>query len=58
VHFNIKKKNVDEEFWGRLLADKTKEKNNVTADWSRWVDEDESPDDFNLDGVEGGMGMG
>jgi prostaglandin-E synthase len=58
VHFNIKKKNQDEEFWSRLLMDKAKEKNNVSADWSRWVDEDEGPEDFNMDGLDGGMGMG
>lgn len=41
VAFFILKKNIDEEFWPRLLSDKVLEKTNVTTDWNKYVDEDE-----------------
>eukprot|EP01083_Nonionella_stella_P171222 584411_1 len=37
----LKKDKEDEEFWPRLLEDKLLEKNQVSTDWSRYVDEDE-----------------
>jgi hypothetical protein len=42
------KKDTDAEFWPRLLKDKTKEKNQVTIDWSRYVDEDEEKEGFDM----------
>ncbi len=30
-----------EGFWPRLLADKAKEKNNVTVDWDKYIDEED-----------------
>jgi len=39
IHFHIIKKNKDDEYWPRLMKDKTKEKSQVAVDWSRYVDE-------------------
>ena len=41
VQMHILKKDVkeDDEFWPRLLKDKTLEKNQVKIDWDRYVDE-------------------
>ena len=38
----LNKKEVEEEFWPRLLLDKVQEKTNVKVDWDRYVDEDEA----------------
>ena len=35
------KKEKEEDFWPRLLENKTLEKTNVKIDWDRYVDEDE-----------------
>jgi len=53
-------KDDDEEFWPRLLKDKTLEKNQVKIDWDRYVDEDEEEEagGFDTSALEGGMGMG
>jgi prostaglandin-E synthase len=48
----------EEEFWPRLLEDKTLEKNQVKIDWDRYVDEDEEEEGFDTSNLEGGMGMG
>ena len=50
----------EEEFWPRLLEDKTLEKNQVKIDWDRYVDEDEEDEagGFDTSALEGGMGMG
>jgi cytosolic prostaglandin-E synthase len=54
-----KEENDKEEFWPRLLQDKTLEKNHVTIDWDRYVDEDEDTGDgFDMSNLEGGMDMG
>jgi hypothetical protein len=54
-----KDKDDQEEFWPRLLQDKTLEKNHVSIDWDRYVDEDEDTGDgFDTSNLEGGMGMG
>lgn len=65
VQMKLNKKDVDAEFWPRLLADKHLEKTNVTVDWDRYVDEDDDGKDFDTDGFgnmgpggPGGMGMG
>jgi hypothetical protein len=57
---HVMKKNKEEEFWPRLLEDKHLEKNQVTVDWSRYVDEDEEDEEggFDTSALEGGMGMG
>lgn len=47
-----------EEFWPRLLADKTLEKNQVKVDWNRYVDQDEEDEGFDTSALEGGQGMG
>jgi prostaglandin-E synthase len=52
------KKEVEEEFWPRLLKDKVLEKTNVTTDWDRYVDEDEENGGFNTENLEGGNGFG
>lgn len=51
---------ADEEFWPRLLKDKTLEKNQVKIDWDRYADEDEEEEagGFDMSALEGGMGMG
>lgn len=48
VQMHLMKKDGDE-FWPRLLADKAKEKNQVTIDWDRWVDEDDEGDGGGFD---------
>lgn len=50
----------EEEFWPRLLKDKSLEKNQVKIDWDRYVDEDEEEEagGFDTSALEGGMGMG
>ena len=58
VQMHIMKKESDEEFWPRLLKDKTKEKNQVKIDWDRYVDEDEEDGGFDTSALDGGMGMG
>ena len=47
VQFSISKKNPDSAFWPRITKEKRKF-NNITIDWTRWVDEDEA-DEKNLD---------
>jgi hypothetical protein len=54
----LKKDQEEEEFWPRLLKDKALEKNQVTIDWDRYVDEDEEEEGFDMSNLEGGMGMG
>lgn len=58
VQMHIMKKESDDEFWPRLLKDKTKEKNQVKIDWDRYVDEDEEDGGFDTSALDGGMGMG
>jgi hypothetical protein len=60
VQMHVMKKNKEEEFWPRLLEDKHLEKNQVTVDWSRYVDEDEEDEEggFDTSALEGGRGMG
>lgn len=59
VHMQLTKKDVDEEFWPRLLADKVLEKTNVKIDWDRYVDEDEAEGkDFDTGALDGGMDFG
>jgi hypothetical protein len=51
IQFSISKKNQSGEFWPRLTKEKAKF-NNITVDWTRWVDEDEADDkqlDYNPD---------
>ncbi|KAF1327415.1 Hsp90 co-chaperone p23, partial [Globisporangium splendens] len=59
VHFHIVKKDVDAEFWPRLLSDKHLEKTNVTVDWSKYVDEDEEEEQggFDMSALNGGGGF-
>ena len=52
------KKESDDEFWPRLLADKTLEKTNVKIDWDRYVDEDEATQGFDTSNLDGGMDFG
>lgn len=59
VQMHIMKHEEDrEEFWPRLLKDKTLEKNQVKIDWDRYVDEDEEEEGFDTSALEGGSGMG
>ena len=58
VQMKLNKKEKDEEFWTRLTSDKIKEKNTVTIDWDRYVDEDEQDGDFDDANLAGGQGMG
>ena len=51
----IMKKNKQESFWPRLLADKIQEKTNVKIDWDRYVDEDEETKGFDTSSLDGGM---
>lgn len=49
----------DDEFWPRLLKDKSLEKNQVKIDWDRYVDEDEEEEEggFDTGNLAGGQGM-
>ena len=58
VQMKLTKKEKDEEFWPRLTSDKIKEKNTVTIDWDRYVDEDEQDGDFDESNLAGAQGMG
>lgn len=59
VQMKLNKKATEDEFWPRLLLDKSKEKTNVTVDWNKWVDEDEGGDEeFNMDALNGGNQFG
>lgn len=55
----LKSKEDSDGFWPRLLKDKNLEKNQVTIDWDRYVDEDEERDvgGFDLSNLDGGRGM-
>ena len=52
VQFSISKKNPESAFWPRITKEKQKF-NNITIDWTRWVDEDEADEknmaDYNPD---------
>jgi len=54
----MKKDKEKDEFWPRLLKDKLLEKNTVTIDWDRYVDEDEGDEDFDMNSMGGGQGFG
>ena len=54
VTFHIQK--AEESWWPRLLADKSKEKNQVSIDWSKFKDEDEAEGGFGA--AETGFGGG
>mmetsp|Transcript_20916 Transcript_20916/g.30936 ORF Transcript_20916/g.30936 Transcript_20916/m.30936 type:complete len:143 (+) Transcript_20916:73-501(+) len=58
MKFPSEKDDDDEEFWPRLLEDKTLEKNQVKLDWDRYVDEDEEDEGFDTTALEGGNAMG
>ena len=55
---HLLKSNQDEEFWPRLLKDKNLEKNTVSIDWNKYVDEDEAEGGFDLGDLNGGMDFG
>ncbi|GAA5976806.1 hypothetical protein JCM10908_005637 [Rhodotorula pacifica] len=65
VQVVLRKKDLSEEYWPRLLKEKGKN-SRITTDWSKWVDEDEqdgeaaADDDFGAGGMPdmGGMGGG
>ncbi|KAG2522898.1 hypothetical protein JM16_005518 [Phytophthora kernoviae] len=59
LHFHIVKKDQEEEFWPRLLADKNLEKTNVKVDWSKFVDEDEEEEQggFDMSALNGAGGF-
>eukprot|EP00590_Aulacoseira_subarctica_P002350 CAMPEP_0172422158 /NCGR_PEP_ID=MMETSP1064-20121228/8358_1 /TAXON_ID=202472 /ORGANISM="Aulacoseira subarctica , Strain CCAP 1002/5" /LENGTH=209 /DNA_ID=CAMNT_0013162905 /DNA_START=56 /DNA_END=685 /DNA_ORIENTATION=- len=49
----------NEEFWPRLLKDKSLEKNQVSIDWDRYVEEDEDEGEgFDLSNLQGGQNFG
>mmetsp|Transcript_17243 Transcript_17243/g.35518 ORF Transcript_17243/g.35518 Transcript_17243/m.35518 type:complete len:218 (+) Transcript_17243:41-694(+) len=58
IQMHLIKEEKESEFWPRLLKDKNLEKNQVSIDWNRYVDEDEEEDadDFDVDGFGGQMG--
>jgi len=58
VQMKLVKKEKDQEFWPRLTSDKLKEKNTVTIDWDKYVDEDEQDGDFDDANLAGGQQMG
>jgi hypothetical protein len=58
VQMKLNKKDQDDEFWPRLLADKHLEKTNVKLDWDRYVDEDEETEGFDTKDLDGGYNLG
>jgi len=59
IQMKLMKKNKEkDEFWPRLLKDKVLEKNTVTIDWDKYVDEDEGDEDFDMNSMGGGQGFG
>jgi len=59
VQMKLNKKEKGEKFWPRLLKDKALEKNGISVDWDRYVDEDEQDGDFDMSNLDdGGMGFG
>eukprot|EP00607_Mallomonas_marina_P004643 CAMPEP_0182427158 /NCGR_PEP_ID=MMETSP1167-20130531/14984_1 /TAXON_ID=2988 /ORGANISM="Mallomonas Sp, Strain CCMP3275" /LENGTH=146 /DNA_ID=CAMNT_0024609155 /DNA_START=67 /DNA_END=504 /DNA_ORIENTATION=- len=58
IQMKLMKKNVDEDYWPRLLADKALEKTNVKIDWDKYVDEDEEAGGFDTSGLDGGNEFG
>jgi len=59
IQMLVIKDEEEEDFWPRLLKDKVKEKNQVTIDWDKYVDQDEEDEaeKFDDSGM-GGMGQG
>ena len=49
IELDILKKNHI--FWNNLLKDSTIYKNNISINWSRWIDEDDDTDIYNLDDI-------
>jgi prostaglandin-E synthase len=60
MHILKKKNDGDEGFWPRLLKDKSLEKNQVTIDWNRYVDDDDEGEagNFDLSNLQGGRNFG
>lgn len=58
VQMKLNKKDKEDEFWPRLLADKLLEKTNVKVDWDRYVDEDEETEGFDTRDLDGGYNLG
>jgi len=59
IQMLIIKAEEEEDFWPRLLKDKVKEKNQISIDWDKYVDQDEEEDaeKFDDQGM-GGMQQG
>jgi hypothetical protein len=59
IQMHVQKAKDSDGFWPRLLKDKTLEKNQLTVDWDRYVDEDEEQDKggFDLSNLNGGKSM-
>jgi hypothetical protein len=60
IQMHVQKAKEDSDgFWPRLLKDKNLEKNQVTIDWDRYVDEDEEKGagGFDLSNLDGGNSM-
>mmetsp|Transcript_28429 Transcript_28429/g.36908 ORF Transcript_28429/g.36908 Transcript_28429/m.36908 type:complete len:198 (-) Transcript_28429:419-1012(-) len=61
VQMHILKKDKEaEEWWVRLLKDKHLEKNSVSIDWEKYIDEDDDEPDagFDMSALDGGLGFG
>ena len=58
IQMKLNKKVKGEEFWPRLMKDKALEKNMVTIDWDRYVEEDEEEGGFDMDNMQGGQDFG
>ena len=46
IKFVIMKKDAEKEYWSRLTTETTKF-NNITVDWSQYIDEDEENEEGN-----------
>ncbi|KAG5190123.1 HSP20-like chaperone [Tribonema minus] len=60
IQMHIIKADKDADFWTRLPKDKALEKNGISIDWNKYVDEDEEDDagGFDMSALTGGSGFG
>mmetsp|Transcript_10842 Transcript_10842/g.16177 ORF Transcript_10842/g.16177 Transcript_10842/m.16177 type:complete len:176 (+) Transcript_10842:35-562(+) len=60
IQMHLVKQEKDSEFWPQLQKDKLKEKNGISVDWNKYVDEDEEEDagEFDMSALSGGSGFG
>lgn len=60
VQMHLVKEDKEADYWPRLFSEKIIDKQYVTTDWSRYVDEDEEDDDegFDMSALDGAANFG